>query len=61
MGNLNSSCRPLGPIFHGPMILLNILYAILRISIILRILFQYDTMSDLIILLGQCDIYFMVQ
>ena len=26
-----------------------------------RILVQYDTMSDLIILLGQCDLYFMVQ
>ena len=31
------------------------------ICIVLGILVQYDTMSDLIILLGQCDLYFFVQ
>ena len=38
------------------MILLNISW----IYIILRILVQYDIMSDLIILLGQCDLYYMI-
>ena len=29
--------------------------------IILKMVGQYDTMSDLIALIGQCDLYFMVQ
>ena len=48
-------------IFHGPLILLNICNTISWIYTILWILVQYDTMSDLIILVDHCDLYFMVQ
>ena len=39
----------------------NISNTILWIYIILKMLVQYDTMSELIVLIGQCDLYFMVQ
>ena len=47
--------------FHGPVILLTISNTILLIYIILKMLVQYDTMSELIVLIGQCDLYIMVQ
>ena len=40
---------------------LNISNTILWIYIILKILVQHDSMSELIVLIGQCDLYFMVQ
>ena len=46
---------------HGSVILLNSSNTIWWIYIILWILVQYDTMSELIVLIGQCDLYFMVQ
>ena len=46
------------PIFHGPVILLHICNTISWIYIILRILVAYDTMNDLIILLGQWAIFY---
>ena len=48
-------------IFHGPVILLNISDTILWIYTILKLLVQYDTMSELIVLIGQFDQYLMVQ
>ena len=47
--------------FNGSVILLNMSNTILWIYIILKMLVQYDTMSELILLIGQCDLYFMVQ
>ena len=48
-------------LFHGPVILLDICITILWIYVIFRTSVQYDTISDLIILVGHCDLYFMVQ
>ena len=44
-------------ILHGPVIKLNISNAILWIYIILKMLVQYDTMNELIVLTGQCVTY----
>ena len=41
--------------------LLNIFNTILWICTILKMLIQYGTMSEFIVLIGQCDLYFMVQ
>ena len=46
---------------RGPMILLNIFNTTSWICIILGILVQYDTIDDLIIFVGDYDLYFMVQ
>ena len=56
-----SDSGPLGPLVHGPVILLNISITILWIYITLWILVQYDTMSELILFIGQCELYLMVQ
>ena len=45
----------------GPVFLLNISNTVLWIYTIHKMLVQYDTMSELIVLIGQCDLYFMVQ
>ena len=47
---------PLGPILHGLVILLNTFNSILWIYSILWILVHYDTMSELIVLIGQYDL-----
>ena len=39
------------------MILLNISDTILLIYTVLKMLVQYDTMSELIVRMGQCDLY----
>ena len=49
--SLNTS-RSVWPIFHGPVILLNISNTIGWIYIILGILVQYDTVGDIIILVA---------
>ena len=43
-----------------PVILPNISNSVLWIYILLKML-VYDTMSELIVLMGQCDLYFMVK
>ena len=56
----HNTSRSIWPIYHGSVILLNISNPIWCIYIILQVLVQYDTMGDFILLLGQCDLYFMV-
>ena len=46
----------LGPILHGLVNLLNTFNSILWIYSILWILVHYDTMSELIVLIGQYDL-----
>ena len=48
-------------IFHGPVIWPCISDSIKQEGIILWILIQSDTMTDLILFVGHYDLYFMVQ
>ena len=54
-------CRSLLTIFHGPVILPYISGSIWYISIILWVLVQFHSASDLILLVGHCDLYFLDQ
>ena len=54
-------CLSLRPVFHGPVILPCISDGMKKEGIIHWILVQSDTVSDLIIFVGHCDLYFMVQ
>ena len=48
-------------IFHGPVILPCISDRIKEEEIILWILVHFDTANDLILFVGNCGLYFMVQ
>ena len=56
-------CRSLCPIhvFHGPVILPFICDRIKYEGIILWILVQSDSVNDVILFAGHCDLFFMVQ
>ena len=56
-----NKCRPLWPIFHDPLILSYIPKASWCMNIILLDQSWYDTIFDLKINVGHCDLYFMVQ
>ena len=49
------------PIFHGSVILPNILNTICWINVTPGILLPCDAMNDHLLYLGHCDLYFMVQ
>ena len=53
--------RSVWSIFHGPVGLGNIPISILWICIILGLIHWTGTMNDLKLIVGQCDLYFMVQ
>ena len=48
-------------IFYGSVILLNISDTVSWIYIIPKMLVQYYNMSEPKVLIGQCDLYFMIQ